>query len=34
MKHPPEISDAEWQVMEAIWREYNNIIGPLICVFM
>jgi BlaI family penicillinase repressor len=20
MKHPPEISDAEWQVMEAIWR--------------
>ena len=20
MKHPPEISDAEWQVMEAVWR--------------
>jgi BlaI family penicillinase repressor len=20
MKHPPPISDAEWQVMEAIWR--------------
>ena len=20
MKYPPEISDAEWQVMEAVWR--------------
>ena len=20
MKHPPEISDAEWQVMEAVWH--------------
>jgi len=33
MKHPPQVSDAEWQVMEVLWRTHpltaNEVIAAL-----
>lgn len=30
MKQPPSVSDAEWQVMEIVWREHPVTAGEII----